>query len=226
MGVSDSHVRRPGHRTLVVGVIAGWLAQRLQQPVITSLLLRRLPSRRNPAARIGNHGLLACGLWLGHSLEITAAKHHTAVSEWWYQGWIANSALFLLAGATVTVNVFEERWLAMLIGIGAASLSSPDQRLVSLQHLASVIPARGNISADFKLFMTIGGLRGAVANMVLSLPADSRVGGQCNYALRRSTVFTVIQARLHRAAVDAPEQATHITTSASSIRRSPRRAPD
>ena len=160
---------------LVVGVIAGWLTRRLRQPVITSLLAAygAYLLAETQLHVSGIMACLACGLWLGRSLETTTAEQRPAVSDWWENlGWIANSALFLLAGATITLNMFEERWLAMLIGIGAALLT----RLISVWSacsLASVIPGQQKISGDFKLLMTIGGLRGAVTlALVLSLPTE------------------------------------------------------
>ena len=39
-------------------------------------------------------------------------------------GWIANSGLFLLAGATITLAMFEERWLAMIIGISRSDATA------------------------------------------------------------------------------------------------------
>ncbi len=160
---------------LVVGIIAGWLIQLLRQPVVTSLLAAygAYLLAETQLHVSGIMACLACGLWLGHKLEIIKAEHHSAVSDWWENlGWIANSALFLLAGATVTLNMFEERWLAMLIGIGAALLT----RLISVWSacsLASATPGQQKISGDYKLLMTFGGLRGAVTlALVLSLPTE------------------------------------------------------
>ena len=160
---------------LVVGIIAGWLIRRIRQPVVTSLLAAygAYLFAETQLHVSGIMACLACGLWLGHRLEVIKAEYHPAVSDWWQNlGWIANSALFLLAGATVTLNMFEERWLAMLIGIGAALLT----RLLSVWSacsLASVIPGQQKISSDFRLLMIFGGLRGAVTlALVLSLPTE------------------------------------------------------
>ncbi len=160
---------------LAAGLIAGWLIQHLGQPVITSLLAA-YGSYIIAETQLHVSGImacLACGLWLGHKLDTSKTENRPPVSDWWHHlGWIANSALFLLAGATVTLNMFEERWLAMLIGIGAALLT----RLISVWSacgLASAIPGQQKIPHDFRLLMTVGGLRGAVTlALVLSLPTE------------------------------------------------------
>lgn len=160
---------------LAAGLIAGWLIHRLGQPVITSLLAA-YGSYIIAETQLHVSGImacLACGLWLGHKLDTGKTEYRLPVSDWWrHLGWIANSALFLLAGATVTLNMFEERWLAMLIGIGAALLT----RLISVWSacsLASALPGQQKIPRDYKLLMTVGGLRGAVTlALVLSLPTE------------------------------------------------------
>jgi CPA1 family monovalent cation:H+ antiporter len=160
---------------LGTGILAGWLIRHLRQPVVTSLLAAygAYLIAETQLHVSGIMACLACGLWLGHRLRIIKAEYHPTVSDWWQNlGWLANSALFLLAGATITLNMFEERWLAMLIGIGAALVT----RLFSVWSacsLASAIPGQQTISRDFKLLMTVGGLRGAVTlALVLSLPTE------------------------------------------------------
>ncbi len=159
----------------ITGLIAGWLIRYLQQTVVISLLAAygTYLIAETQLHVSGIMACLACGLWLGHTLKITTGKQSATITDWWKNlGWIATSALFLLAGATVTLNMFEERWLAMLIGIAAALLT----RLVSVWSacgLLSFIPGQEKVSGGYKLLMTFGGLRGAVTlALVLSLPTE------------------------------------------------------
>ena len=159
----------------LAGLIASWLIRYLQQAVVISLLATygAYLVAETQLHVSGIMACLACGLWLGHKLKIATAEQPSAVADWWQNlGWIASSALFLLAGATVTLNMFEERWLAMLIGIAAAVLT----RLISVwsaSGLVSFIPGQEKVSGDYKLLMTFGGLRGAVTlALVLSLPTE------------------------------------------------------
>jgi CPA1 family monovalent cation:H+ antiporter len=163
-----------------IGALAG---------VLASLLLRWLGARASiitllaayagyliAETRIGVSGVmasLACGLIIGRSVRGAEAQQRQQLDLWWKQlGWIANSALFLLAGATITLSMFEQRWLAMLLGIAAALLT----RLLGVWAaggLTSLIPAQESIPAGYRLMMTLGGVRGAVTlALALSLPVE------------------------------------------------------
>lgn len=159
----------------IAGLIAGWLIRYLQQAVVISLLavygVYLVAETQLHVS--GIMACLACGLWLGHKLKTATAKQSAAVEDWWENlGWIASSALFLLAGATITLDMFDQRWLAMLIGIAAALLT----RLISVWSacgLLSLIPGQQKVSGDYKLLMTFGSLRGAVTlALALSLPTE------------------------------------------------------
>jgi len=163
-----------------IGALAG---------VLASLLLRWLGARASiitllaayagyliAETRIGVSGVmasLACGLIISRSVRGAEAQQRQQLDMWWKQlGWIANSALFLLAGATITLAMFEERWLAMLLGIAAALLT----RLTGVWAaggLTSLIPRQDSISVGYRLMMTVGGVRGAVTlALALSLPVE------------------------------------------------------
>jgi len=95
------------------------------------------------------------------------------VNAWWKQlGWVANSSLFLLSGATITLLMFEERWLAMLLGIGAAILTRSIGVWVA-GGLTSVMPGQQPVTNAYRIMMSAGGLRGAVTlALALSLPLE------------------------------------------------------
>jgi len=163
-----------------VGALAG---------VLASLLLRWLGARASiitllaayagyliAETRIGVSGVmasLACGLIISRSVRGAEAQQRQQLDLWWKQlGWIANSALFLLAGATITLPMFEQRWLAMLLGIAATLLT----RLLAVWAaggLTSLIPAQESVPTAYRLMMTLGGVRGAVTlALALSLPVE------------------------------------------------------
>ncbi len=84
---------------------------------------------------------------------------------------IANVFVFLVVGAVITLNMFEERWLAMLIAIGAVSLA----RAVSVYGGLSLMSLfqKEPVNAKYQTVMVWGGLRGAVTlALALSLPTS------------------------------------------------------
>ena len=91
---------------------------------------------------------------------------------WALAAYIANSILFLLVGVTVTWAMFEEQWLAMLIGIFAVTIA----RFVIVYALLptfTFLPRMEKIPQDYKPVMMWGGLRGAIAlSLALSIPTE------------------------------------------------------
>jgi len=87
--------------------------------------------------------------WLGHAL---------------------NAVLFTLMGLVITFDMFSERWLAMLIAIGAGLAA----RMAGVACSAGVSQVLGRkISLGWQLVLWWGGVRGAVAiALVLALPED------------------------------------------------------
>ena len=164
---------------LITGVLFGLLAavliRWLDRAVIVSLLAA-YAAYLIAETQFGVSGVmssLACGLLLGRALRRLKNGRRQQVDIWWnHIGWIANSSLFLLAGATVTLLMFEERWLAMLMGIGAALLT----RMLGVWtacSLASALPGQQALDTPYRLVMSLGGLRGAVTlALALSLPLE------------------------------------------------------
>jgi len=160
---------------LLFGVAAHWLLRWLGRAVIVSLLAA-YASYLVAETWLGVSGVMAtltCGLWIGHTLRSNSGSASNALQTGWEQlGWVANSALFLLAGVTITLSMFEERWLAMLLGIGAVLVT----RLVSVwvaAGMTSLAPGQQAISSAYRVVMSVGGLRGAVTlALALSLPLE------------------------------------------------------
>ncbi|UCB55153.1 MAG: sodium:proton antiporter [Thiotrichales bacterium] len=84
---------------------------------------------------------------------------------------IANATVFIIMGVTVTLSMFEERWLAMLIAIVAVLVA----RAVSVYGSLSLLGLMQSRPVDLRsqTVMVWGGLRGAVAlALALSIPVS------------------------------------------------------
>lgn len=160
---------------LLFGVAGRWLMRWLGKGVIVSLMMA-YASYLVAETWLGVSGVmatLACGLWIGHALRSDAGSASTPLVAGWEQlGWVANSALFMLAGVTITLSMFEERWLAMLLGIIAVLVT----RLLSVwlaAGLTSLVPGQQSVSSASRTVLVAGGLRGAVTlALALSLPLE------------------------------------------------------
>lgn len=96
-------------------------------------------------------------------------KVHNVEYLWDVTGHIANAVVFIIMGATVTLSMFEERWLAMLIAIATVLLA----RAASIYGTVSMLGLLQKDPVDLRsqTVMVWGGLRGAVAlALALSIP--------------------------------------------------------
>lgn len=111
-------------------------------------------------------GVVAC---LVCGLVCAALKRDEEDAHYWdFAAQTSTGILFLLMGATVTVAMFEERWLAMLIGIGAVLLA----RLVAV---VCVLRTSARHTLDLRDTLLVGalGLRGSITlALVLILPTE------------------------------------------------------
>jgi CPA1 family monovalent cation:H+ antiporter len=78
----------------------------------------------------------------------------------------------LLVGVTITVGMFTSHWLAMLIGIAAATAARAGVIYLLLPATNWVLPG-DKIPGSYRHVMMWGGLRGAVSlALALSLPLE------------------------------------------------------
>ena len=106
--------------------------------------------------------------WRLSEVEDTLAQGVGITWDW--LGLLFSSILFVIMGLVITVDMFREQWLAMLIAIGAALLARASA--VGVCGLLTT-PLRHNISLGWQLLLFWGGLRGAIAvALVLSLPLE------------------------------------------------------
>jgi len=121
----------------------------------------------------GVMSVLATGLGFGELIRRKGAKTETQFlfSFWEFNNQLASALIFVLLGVTITWGMFEQQWLAMLIGIGAVLLA----RALGLLFTVPVINLLPEMEIDWRdqLVLYWGGMRGAVAiALVLSLPLE------------------------------------------------------
>jgi CPA1 family monovalent cation:H+ antiporter len=124
----------------------------------------------------GVMAVLACGLILGrllrHQKTAQTPAYAFVAQTWELLAYIASALVFLLMGVTITLSMFEERWLAMLIGIGGVLCA----RAVSVYSgfpLLGLMPGIRRFPAAEQGLLVWGGLRGAVTlALALSLPLE------------------------------------------------------
>lgn len=121
----------------------------------------------------GMMAVLSAGLIMNKAHQkYISARDKEFIDYWWHViGYFSNSMLFILLGVTVTVQMFTDRWLAMIIAIGAVLLV----RLISVFGLLPLFTSFNKFSLSHKdrLILTWGGARGAVtAALALSLPTQ------------------------------------------------------
>jgi len=119
----------------------------------------------------GVMAVLAAGLMLACLDKQAERKNESQVTGFWgFLTWLAEALVFLLAGVSITLNMFTDQWLAMLIGIVAVFIA----RLVVvfsgfplINRLPGVVP----LPPRQQLALVWGGVRGTVTlALALSLP--------------------------------------------------------
>jgi CPA1 family monovalent cation:H+ antiporter len=121
----------------------------------------------------GMMAVLSAGLIMNRAHQkYVSSKDKEFIDYWWHViSYFSNSMLFLLLGVTVTVQMFTDRWLAMLLAIGAVLLV----RLISIFAFLPLFTcfSKFSLSPKDRLILSWGGARGAVtAALALSLPVE------------------------------------------------------
>ncbi|MGI9325228.1 MAG: cation:proton antiporter [Pseudomonadales bacterium] len=90
---------------------------------------------------------------------------------WQSLSYLANGCVFLLMGLTITVGMFEQRWLAMLIAIGAILIARATTTYLGIASLNLL--ATEPVDSKYQTAIVWGGLRGAVTlALALALPVE------------------------------------------------------
>lgn len=123
----------------------------------------------------GVMAVLVTGLVLGRVIHHDFQYHEkrSFVDDFWtFNVYVAEALMFLLMGVTITVGMFSDNWLAMLIGI-VAVLIARGVGVFGGSRLISLLPNVEPISKGYQRIMFVGGLRGAVTlALALSLPLE------------------------------------------------------
>lgn len=101
-------------------------------------------------------------------VEDTVAK---GISETWeWLGLFLNNLLFVVMGLVVTLAMFRDQWLAMIIAIIATLIA----RIIAVKSVSTVSQWVGKpVPRAWQILLIWGGLRGAIAiALVLSLPTS------------------------------------------------------
>jgi CPA1 family monovalent cation:H+ antiporter len=161
---------------LTLGLIAGMLAKIARSALMTGLLTLMLAYGSYLLAEeifkvSGVMSTLAAGIVMSVLLDRLSSKTVVANNEylWDITGHIANAIVFIIMGVTITLSMFEERWLAMLIAIVAVFVARALSTYSSLSLLGLFM--KEPVDIRYQTVMVWGGLRGAVAlALALSIP--------------------------------------------------------
>lgn len=121
----------------------------------------------------GVMAVLCAGLVMSRAHQKTLQPGDREYINYWWEvlAFLSSAMVFLLVGVTITLEMFELRWLAMLIAIAAVLL-------VRLFSVFVMLPIFNVVSADKVVFknrilLFWGGTRGAVTvALALSLPIE------------------------------------------------------
>jgi len=120
----------------------------------------------------GVMAVLALGLIMGRAHRADYEEDNFVERLWAFNAYIANAMVFLLMGFIISLEMFQERWLAILIGIGSVLVV----RLIGmflLVPLATQFTPEEPIDLRYRAVLFWGGLRGAVTlALALSIPTE------------------------------------------------------
>jgi CPA1 family monovalent cation:H+ antiporter len=167
----------------LVGIFLGWLFDRIIRPlndmVLTSsaTLVLAFLSFWVGEHLLGLSGVVAT-LCSGLTFVLFQKQHRSeedvtfARHSWSLLGFCADAMLFFLVGMSITVDMFRDHWLAMLVGILAALISRAVIVFLGAGPL-SRLPGQAMLLLKDQNVIMWGGIRGAVAiALALSLSVD------------------------------------------------------
>ncbi len=165
------------------GALIGWLflalIRRISSPYQCMLATLICAYTAYLAAEIwlqvsGVMAVLTAGLMLGTELQKPTSRQesHFVHQAWDFMAFTVSALVFLLVGVTVTLSMFEERWLAMLIGIGGVLVARAVGIYLGLP-IIGLLPGVKQLPLADKNLLFWGGMRGAVTlALALSLPLE------------------------------------------------------
>ena len=121
----------------------------------------------------GIMAVLVCGIMMGAFVRRgDQEKANSSLNKVWsFIAYLSESAIFLLAGITITTDLFTQQWLAMLIGIIAALISRSLIIYGSFPFFNRTTYKADPIRLNEQHIISLGGVRGALTMaLALSLP--------------------------------------------------------
>lgn len=167
----------------IIGLFVGFiflflsrlLQDHIQQAIVTLIAAYASYLLADSVHVSGVMSVLVAGMVLGRVIHHDFQDHEKSnfVDDFWsFNVYVAEAIMFLLMGVTITLGMFTDNWLAMLIGIVAVLIA----RAVGVfggAPLISLLPSVERISMGYQQIMFMGGLRGAVTlALALSLPFE------------------------------------------------------
>jgi CPA1 family monovalent cation:H+ antiporter len=166
-----------------IGVVLGWLLDLVIAPAndkvlsTSATLVLAFSSFWIGEHLLGFSGVVAT-LTSGLTVAWRQRKHRSeediafALDSWQILGFCANAMLFFAVGMSITVQMFQDHWLVMLVGVVAALVSRAAIVFLGLGPV-SHIPGVGKLSFSEQNLVMWGGIRGAVAiALALSLSIE------------------------------------------------------
>ena len=166
---------------LAVGLLLGFVQKKMKQALLTGVLtLVAAYGSFLLAEHLMVSGVMSTLLAaLSFSVMTQSGKDGADKDEasvknsylWHVLSHVANVSVFLVVGAVITLEMFEQRWLAMLIAIAAILLA----RAVSIYGVLGIFSLfkSQKVSIASQTVMVWGGLRGAVTlALALSIPTS------------------------------------------------------
>jgi CPA1 family monovalent cation:H+ antiporter len=166
-----------------IGVTLGWLLDLVIAPAddkvlsTSATLVLAFSSFWIGEHLLGFSGVVAT-LTAGLTVAWRQRKHRSeediafALDSWQILGFCASAMLFFAVGMSITVQMFQDHWLAMLVGVFAALVSRAIIVFFGLGPV-SLIPGIGKLGFSDQNLILWGGIRGAVAiALALSLSVD------------------------------------------------------
>jgi len=168
---------------IAIGVTLGWLLDLVIAPANDKVLSTSATLvLAFSSFWIGEHLLGFSGVVATLSSGLTVAwrqrMHRSeediafALDSWQILGFCANAMLFFAVGMSITVQMFQDHWLAMLVGVVAALVSRAVIVFLGVGPI-SHIPGVGKLNFSEQNLVMWGGIRGAVAiALALSLSIE------------------------------------------------------
>lgn len=166
-----------------IGVVLGWLLDLVIAPAddkvlsTSATLVLAFSSFWIGEHLLGFSGVVAT-LTAGLTVAWRQRMHRSeediafALDSWQILGFCANAMLFFAVGMSITVQMFQDHWPAMLLGVFAALVSRAIIVFFGLGPV-SMIPGVGKLGLSDQNLILWGGIRGAIAiALALSLSMD------------------------------------------------------